>query len=108
MAKIGEILIKAGHLTQEGLEEEQLAHALSKQMGAEVAWGDLQVDPSLIGIIPKHVADRSEIIPWKFDKRRLKILCTEIRVGELDQLSYKIGRPCVPVVAPEFRIFQLL
>jgi len=132
MAKIGEILIKAGHLTQEGLEEaldwqvlyggklgtnlvelklveeEQLAHALSKQMGAEVAWGDLQVDPSLIGIIPKHVADRSEIIPWKFDKRRLKILCTEIRVGELDQLSYKIGRTCVPVVAPEFRIFQLL
>jgi hypothetical protein len=132
MAKIGEFLIKSGHLTQEGLEEaldwqvlyggklgtnllelklveeEQLAHALGKQMGAEVAWGDLQVDPSLIGIIPKHVADRSEIIPWKLDKRRLKILCTEIRVGELDQLSYKIGRTCVPVVAPEFRIFQLL
>jgi hypothetical protein len=132
MPKIGEILIARGHLTQEGLEEaldwqvlyggklgtnllelklieeEQLAHALGKQMGAEVAWGDIQVDPSLIGVIPKHVADRSEIIPWKVDKRRLKILCTEIKVGELDKLSYKIDRTCVPVVAPEFRIFQLL
>src|SRR6185503_6133124 len=36
------------------------------------------------------------------------ILCVEIKVGELDQLSYKIGRTCVPVIAPEFRIFQLL
>src|SRR5260370_31362259 len=132
MAKIGEILIKSGHLTQEGLEEaldwqvlyggklgtnllelklveeEQLAQALGRQMGAEVAWGDLHVDPSLIGIIPKHVADRWEVIPWKLDKRRLKILCTESKVGELDQLSYKIDRTCVPVVAPEFLIFHLL
>src|SRR5438132_7712351 len=132
MAKIGELLIAEGHLTQEGLdealdwqvlyggklgtnllelqlvEEEQLAHALGKQMGAEVVWGEIAVDPSVVGVIPKHVADRSEIIPWKLDKRRLKILCTEIKVGELDQLSQKIGRPCVPVVAPEFRIFQLL
>src|SRR6185503_16117949 len=36
------------------------------------------------------------------------ILCVEIKVGELDQLSYKTGRTCVPVIAPEFRVFQLL
>src|SRR5207245_131554 len=46
--------------------------------------------------------------PWKLEKRRLKVLCCEIKVGDLDQLSYKVGRTCVPVVAPEFRIFQLL
>ncbi len=132
MAKIGEVLIRAGHLTQDGLEEaldwqvlyggrlgtnlvelrlveeEQLARALGKQLGAEVAWGDLAVDPALVSAVPRHVADRHEIVPWKLEKRRLKVLCCEIKVNELDQLSYKSGRTCVPVIAPEFRIFQLL
>ena len=126
------MLIREGHLTPEGLEEaldwqvlyggrlgtnllelqlvgeEQLARALGKQLGAEVAWGELQVDPSLVSSIPKHVADRHEIVPWKLEKRRLKLLCCEIKVSELDQLSYKTGRTCVPVIAPEFRVFQLL
>src|SRR5712691_1503742 len=132
MAKVGEILIAEGHLTQEGLEEaldwqvlyggrigtnllelqlveeQHLAHALGKQMGAEVAWGNIEVDPAMIGLIPKHIADRAEIVPWKMDKRRLKLLCCEIKVAEFDQLSQKLGRTCNPVVAPEFRIFQLL
>ncbi|HZR10898.1 MAG TPA: hypothetical protein VFA79_20085 [Myxococcales bacterium] len=132
MAKIGEVLIRAGHLTQDGLEEaldwqvlyggrlgtnllelklveeEQLARALGKQLGAEVAWGEVAVDPALVSAIPRHVADRHEIVPWKLEKRRLKVLCCEIKVNELDQLSYKSGRTCVPVIAPEFRIFQLL
>ena len=129
---IGEVLIREGHLNREGLEEaldwqvlyggrlgtnlvelqlikeEELARALGKQLGAEVAWGDLEVDPSLVSAIPRHVADRHEIVPWKLEKRRLRVLCCEIKVHELDQLSYKTGRTCVPVIAPEFRIFQLL
>jgi hypothetical protein len=132
MPKIGEVLIREGQLTPDGLEEaldwqvlyggrlgtnllelrlvgeEQLARALGKQLGAEVAWGDLAVDPSLVSNIPKHVADRQEIVPWKLEKRRLKVLCCEINVANLDQLSYKTGRTCVPVIAPEFRVFQLL
>lgn len=132
MAKIGEILISEGHLTQEGLEEaldwqvlyggrlgtnllelqlvaeDQLAHALGKQLGAEVAYGNIDIDPNVIGVIPKHIADRQEIVPWKLDKRRLKVLCCQIDVAAFDQLSSKIGRACVPVIAPEFRIFQLL
>ena len=132
MARIGELLISEGHLTREGLEEaldwqvlyggrlgtnllelklvkeEDLARTLGKQRGAEVTWGEITIDPSVVGVIPKHIADRQEIIPWKLDKRRLKILLCDINVQELDQLSYKIGRTCVPVIAPEFRIFQLL
>jgi hypothetical protein len=132
MALIGEILVAEGHLSPDGLqealdwqvlyggrigtnllelklaEEEHLARALGKQMGAEVVWGNIDVDPAVIAVIPKHIADRQEIVPWKMDKRRLKILCAQINVQVLDELSYKIGRTCVPVVAPEFRIFQLL
>ena len=132
MAKIGEVLIREGHLTQEGLEEaldwqvlyggrlgtnllelklveeEQLARALGKQLGVEVAWGELSVDPALVSAIPKHIADRQEMVPWKLEKRRLKVLCCEIKLSELDQLSYKTSRTCVPVIAPEFRVYQLL
>src|SRR5882762_7844348 len=132
MAKIGEVLIREGHLTQEGLEEaldwqvlyggrlgtnllelklvgeEHLARALGKQLGAEVAWGELSMDPARVSAVPKHIADRQEMVPWKLEKRRLKVLCCEIKLSELDQLSYKTGRTCVPVIAPEFRIFQLL
>src|SRR6266850_4767654 len=132
MAKIGEVLVREGHLNQEGLEEaldwqvlyggrlgtnllelklveeEQLARALGKQLGAEVAWGPLALDPALVPAIPKHIADRHEMVPWKLEKRRIKVLCCEIKVNELDQLSYKTGRTCVPVIAPEFRVYQLL
>jgi hypothetical protein len=130
--QIGELLIRDGHLTQEGLEEaldwqvlyggrigtnllelrlveeKQLAQALGRQLGCETAWGNLEVPFEMIGIIPDHVADRHEMLPWKLEKRRLKVLCTEIKVEQLDQLGYKLGHACIPVVAPEFRVFNLL
>ncbi len=130
--RIGEILIREGHLTQDGLEEaldwqvlyggrlgtnllelklveeEQVARALGKQLSCEVAWGELQPQQDVIPLLPKHVADRDEMVPWKMEKRRLKVLCTEINLGKMDQLGYKVGRTCLPVIAPEFRIFQLL
>jgi Type II secretion system (T2SS), protein E, N-terminal domain len=132
LMRIGEILIREGHLTQDGLEEaldwqvlyggrlgtnllelrlveeEQVARALGKQLGCEVAWGELQPQDEVIGLLPKHVADRDEMVPWKMEKRRLKVLCTEIHLEKMDQLGYKVGRSCLPVIAPEFRIFQLL
>jgi hypothetical protein len=132
MAKIGELLIAQGHLTQDGLEEAldwqvlyggrlgtnllelqlvhepDLARALGRQLGAEVAWGELQLDAAVLGALPRHVADRQELIPWKLEKRRLKVLCVEIKVQQLDELGYRLGRTCLPVIAPEFRIFQAL
>src|SRR5437660_11256109 len=87
MAKIGEILVTDGHLTQEGLEEaldwqvlyggrlgtnllelklgavEQLARALGKQLGAELACGELQVDPALVSEVPNDVANRPHLAP---------------------------------------------
>ncbi len=132
MAKIGELLIAEGHLTQDGLEEAldwqvlyggrlgtnllelelvpeaDLARALGRQLGAEVTWGELQPDLSLLGAIPKHIADRQEIIPWKLEKRRLKVLCVDIKLQQLDELGYRLGRTCQAVIAPEYRIFQAL
>jgi Type II secretion system (T2SS), protein E, N-terminal domain len=130
--RIGEILIRERHLTQDGLEEaldwqvlyggrlgtnllelklveeEPVARALARQHGCEVAWGELQPEHEVIPLLPKHVAERDEMVPWKLEKRRLKVLCTEIHPEKMDQLAYKIGRACLAVIAPEFRIFQLL
>jgi hypothetical protein len=130
--RIGERLVAEGHLSPDGLEEaldwqvlyggrlgtnllelhlvdeEQLARVLGKQLGCEVAWGDLQIDPTLLRLVPKHVADRQELVPWKLDRRRVKLLVTEIHPERIDELAYRIGRPIAPVVAPEFRVFGLL
>src|SRR5437763_9931661 len=101
MAKIGELLVHGGHLTPEGLEEaldwqvlyggrlgtnllelklveeQQLARALGRELGVEVAWGPIEVDDKMISLVPKHVAERNEFVPWKIEKRRIKVLCTE-------------------------------
>jgi Type II secretion system (T2SS), protein E, N-terminal domain len=130
--QIGELLIEQGHLTREGLEEaldwqvlyggrlgtnllelqlceeEHLARALGKQLGCEVAWGNLEIDPTLVEIIPPHIAQRDEMVPWKIERRRLKVLVTRIHLGNLDELAYRIGKPCAAVVAPEFRVINLL
>ncbi len=132
MAKIGELLIAEGHLTQDGLEEaldwqvlyggrlgtnllelqlveeRDLARALGRQLGAEVTWGELQPDAALLGALPPHFAERQEIIPWKLEKRRLKVLCIEIKLQQLDELGYKLGRTCQAVIAPEYRVHQAL
>src|SRR5207245_9431340 len=132
MAKIGELLVHSGHLTQEALEEaldwqvlyggrlgtnllelklveeEHLARALGKQMSSDVAWGELQSEQDVIPLLPKQIADRDEMVPWKMEKRRLKVLCTEIQLQKMDQLGYKLGRACLTAMPPEFRIFQLL
>jgi hypothetical protein len=130
--RIGEILLRARQLTQEGLDEaldwqvlyggrlgtnllelrlvteEQFARALGKQLSCEVAWGELEPEHAVIPLLPKEVANRAEMVPWKMEKRRLKILCTEIHLEKMDELAHRLGRTCLPVVAPEFRIFQLL
>src|SRR5437870_12317770 len=131
MAKIGEVLVHGGHLTPEGLEEaldwqvlyggrlgtnllelklveeEQLARALGKQLGAEVAWGELQVDPAVVRGVPKPVADRRGLVPWKRERRRWKVRCCGIKGGDLARIPSKVGCTGVPVVAPGSPLFRL-
>ena len=129
---LGEFLIADGVLDQDGLQEAldwqvlyggrlgtnllelklideaALGRALSKRLGVEVVIGELTIDASLLGAIPKQLCDREEILPWKIEKRRLKLLCAEPKVEVFDELAVKLQRACVPVVAPEFRIINAL
>ncbi len=129
---LGEILIEAGALDQDGLQEAldwqvlyggrlgtnllelqliteaALGAALRKRLGVEVVTGELVVDEAMRDLIPKQVVDKREIIPWKIEKRRLKLLCCAPDIGFLDELAMKLQRSCVAVVAPEFRIVNAL
>jgi hypothetical protein len=131
--KLGEILIAAGALTSEGLrealdwqanhggrlgtnlleiglvDEVALGRALSRQLGVEVITGALQLDPQLAELLPPRTVVRQERMPWRMEKHRLKLIgCDPADVGLLDSLTQQIGKPCVAVVAPEFRIIQAL
>jgi hypothetical protein len=129
---LGEILIEAGALDQDGLQEAldwqvlyggrlgtnllelqlineaALGAALRKRLGVEVVTGELVIDEAMRDLIPKQVVDKREIIPWKIEKRRLKLLCCAPDIGFLDELAMKLQRSCVAVVAPEFRIVNAL
>ena len=129
---LGEILIADGVLDQDGLQEAldwqvlyggrlgtnllelqlideaALGRALRKRLGIEVVTGELTIDETMVGVIPKIIVDREEIMPWKIEKRRLKILCVEPKVEIFDELAMKLQRACVPVVAPEFRVINAL
>src|SRR5437588_180284 len=48
------------------------------------------------------------MVPRKLERRRLKVLVPRSDPRALDQWSYKIGKPCTAVVAPEFRVINLL
>src|SRR5439155_23273622 len=106
MVKIGELLVHGGHLTPEGLEEaldwqvlyggrlgtnllehklveeEQLARALGKQLGAEVAWGELQVDPAVVSAVPRILEDVDQRRPRRH--HRLRILAAAAAVGGVE------------------------
>lgn len=92
------------------VEEEALAECLGRQLGCEAAFGTLRPGSGMAALVTPAMARRHECIPWKLEERRLKVLVA--RPGEqvelLDQLGFRTGRVVREVVAPEFRIHQLL
>lgn len=131
---IGELLVRAGALSPADLEEavgwqvlyggrlgtnmlelgvvseRALAEALGRQLGCECAWGELDVSASMVQMIPAVLARRHEIVPWKLDGRKLKVVTSHPAdaMPILDELGFRTGKVVRPVVVPEFRIHQLL
>jgi hypothetical protein len=133
-ANIGDILIRTGVLSRADIEEavgwqvlygdrigtnllelgliteESLASTLGKQLGCEWACGELELDPKLVPMVPAAIARRNEVVPWRIDGRKLRMLC--ISPGEnialFDEIGHRLGKVVKPVVAPEFRVHQLL
>ena len=102
--RLGTNLLELGLVT-----EEALARALGKQYGCEFTHGEIEVNPELCTLVPSSFADRRELVPWKVERNRLKVLCISPNdVGGIDEVSRRLGKPASIVIAPEFRIRKLL
>ncbi len=99
------------NLLELGLVEEQvLAEALGRQLACEWTCGDISLSASMVQAIPAVVARRHELVPWKIEDKRLKVLCAspQDNLAIFDDLGFRLGKLVRPVVAPEFRIHQCL
>jgi hypothetical protein len=99
------------NLLELGLVDERvLAEALGKQLSCECVWGELELSASMVQVVPGVLARRHELVPWRVDGRRLKVLTTSPaeNLAMFDEMGFRLGKQVKPVIAPEFRVHQLL
>jgi hypothetical protein len=129
--RIGEMLVEAGILSRQQLEEalnaqliyggklgtnlvehgfvteEFLTSFLSKQCNVPaVDAKELEDIPAeVIEMVSRELADRHKVIPFKRDKRRLDVVLLDpTNLKAIDELSFKSGLLIRPHVAPEVLI----
>jgi len=131
--RLGELLLKEGLVTAEGLEEAleaQVVHGgrlgtnlvelgllseqdLAKTLGqlhhTAFASGEMEPDPKALALVSANHADDKEYLPMRVDATRLSVAVVNPHDLEtLDAIAFKTGKRVVPVVIPEFRMNQLL
>lgn len=133
--RIGELLLKAGILSRQQLEEalnaqliyggklgtnlvehgfvteEFLTSFLSKQCNIPaVNTEKLENIPSeVIESVPRDLAERHKVVPFRRDKRRLDVaLVDPTNLKAIDEVAFKTGLLTRPHVAPEVTILRCL
>jgi len=131
--RLGELLLKEGLVTADGLEEAleaQVVHGgrlgtnlvelgllsevdLAKSLGrlhnSAFASGEMVPDPKAMELVPANQADDKELLPMRVDATRLSVAVVNPHdFATLDAIAFKTGKRIVPVVIPEFRMNQLL
>jgi len=104
--KLGTNLVEHGFIT-----EEFLTSFLSKQFKIPaVEAKELEdVPSSVIEVVPKELADKHKVIPFRKDKRRLDVaLLDPMNVKAIDELAFKTGLLIRPYIAPEVTIARCL
>lgn len=133
MSKLGELLVADGTVSPEAvkealqaqkerggrlgtnlielgwLEEEPLARALGRQLHTAALFGELQLTPEQVALIPPEIADEYEVVPWSLEGNRLTVLCTDpLQIERFDRLRFRLSKYIEKVVVPEFRLWELL
>lgn len=103
--KLGTNLLELGLV-----DERVLAEHLGKQQACEWTCGEFELPASIVKTIPASVARRQEIVPWRIEGKRFKVLAStpSENLALFDELGFKLGLIVKPVIAPEYRIHQLL
>lgn len=133
--KLGEMLIKAGSLAPDQLEEalkyqvifggrlgtnliemgyideENLAKVLSEKLGVPYVPADRlnSISPEVIKVIPKGIAQKYKVVPLALDRNRLTLVMTDPSdLQALDEISFITGFVIKPMVSPEIRLVLAL
>ncbi len=129
--RLGEMLIEAGLLTPRQMEEtlhnqtvfggrlgtnllemgylreDDLATFLGKKLELPCATGDqlMGVDPEIIKLVPKEVAEKYRVVPLSRDRKRLTLAMLDPEdLSVIDAISFVTGFFIFPVIAPELRL----
>ncbi len=100
-ARIGAALIKTG-----AIEESKLTDFLSKQYGVPaINLKDFDIDPEIIKLVPKDVAEKHLVIPVNRAGPSLIVaMCDPSNIYAVDDLKFLTGYNIEPVVASEVTI----
>ncbi len=104
--KIGTSLIELGYL-----DEEELAKFLSKQLAVPFVKPEqlMSIAASVIGLIPREMAQKYKVIPIALDKKRLTLVMADpADLQAIDEIAFATGYNIKPVVAPEVRLVMAL
>lgn len=104
--RLGTNLVELGYL-----DEEALAYFLSENLGVPYAHPKtlLEVDHSVIKLIPRNIAERYRVLPVGIKRKRLRLVMADPQdYDAIKEISFVTGYVIEPVVTPELRLAQAL
>lgn len=103
--RLGTNLLELGYITEPRLQE-----ALSRALGVPALAVDVrEVQPEAVALVPKALAARYKVFPYKVSGKTLTLLMVEPRDHTaVAQVGFTLGYIVRPAVVPEFRMIQLL
>jgi hypothetical protein len=103
--RLGTNLYELGYITEERLQE-----ALARAVGVPSLVVDLrEVQPGTVALVPKVLAARHKVFPYKLRGKTLTLLMVDPRDHTaVAQVGYTLGYIVRTAVVPEFRMIQLL
>ena len=103
--RLGTSLYELGMITEERLQD-----ALARANGLPAGGFDpRQVESAAVKLLPRALAERYKVCPYKLKGKTLQLLMVAPRDHEvLAKIGFSLGYIVKPMVVPEFRMLQLL
>ena len=103
--RLGTNLYELGFITEERLQE-----ALARAHGVPSVALDLRcVDPEVVNAVPKKLAAKHKVFPYRIKGKTLTLLMVNpADHGAVAEVGYTLGYIVKPLVVPELRMIQLL
>jgi len=133
--KLGEMLVRAGKITQEQLdealkgqvifggrlgsnliemgylEEGDIARLLSEKLGVPYVPPEqlMTIPAGVIALIPREMAAKYKVVPLSLEKKRLVLVMEDPSdLAAIDEIAFRTGFNISPVITPEVRLLAAM